>query len=127
LVKKALLFNPLRDPRLLRRSLLYNYRKLPSGRLARKNDIRHFGQSSTTDLASRLKQSWQSVSDVTCPTLVVRGAESDIFLDEDAEAFAAELPNASWVRIERAGHTVQGDNPKALHRELLRFFEKLPE
>jgi pimeloyl-ACP methyl ester carboxylesterase len=126
LVKKALLFNPLRDPRLLRRSLLYNYRRLPSGRWARKNDIRHFGQANTSDLATRLKNSWQEISRVTCPTLVVRGALSDIFLDEDAESFAAALPNARWVRVEGAGHTVQGDNPRGLHEELTRFFAAIP-
>jgi esterase len=125
LVKKALLFNPLRDPRLLRRSLLYNYRKLPSGRWARKNDIRHFGSADGTTLAARLQKSWQEIPRVTCPTLVVRGALSDIFLDEDAESFAAALPNARWVRIEGAGHTVQGDNPRALHRELSGFFREI--
>jgi pimeloyl-ACP methyl ester carboxylesterase len=126
LVKKALLFNPLRDARLLRRSLLYNYRKLPSGRWARKNDIRHFGQMNSGELATRLEKSWQEIARVTCPTLVVRGALSDVLLDEDAESFAAALPHGRWVRIEGAGHTVQGDNPRGLHAELERFFAEIP-
>jgi pimeloyl-ACP methyl ester carboxylesterase len=52
---------------------------------------------------------------------VVRGAESDVFLDEDAERFARALPAGRWVRVEHAGHTVQGDNPRGLVDEMRRF------
>jgi pimeloyl-ACP methyl ester carboxylesterase len=52
---------------------------------------------------------------------VVRGAESDLFLDEDAERFARALPVGRWVRVEHAGHTIQGDNPRGLVDELRRF------
>jgi len=125
LVEKAMSFNPLRDPRLLRRSLLYNYRKLPSGRWARKNDIRHWGRVDTAELAARTRTHWEEAASVTCPTLVVRGAVSDVFLDEDAESFAAMLPSARWVRIEGAGHTVQGDNPRGLLEALRAFFAEI--
>jgi pimeloyl-ACP methyl ester carboxylesterase len=39
-VERARAFNPRRDPRLLRRSLLRNLRRLPDGRLTRKSDPR---------------------------------------------------------------------------------------
>ena len=61
---------------------------------------------------------------IACPTLVVRGGESDVFHDEDAERLAIRLPNARWVKIPGAGHTVQGDNPKDLVAELRRFLAK---
>ena len=61
------------------------------------------------------------LSAIACPTLVVRGGESDVFHDEDAERLAARLPNSRWVKIPGAGHTVQGDNPKGLVAELRRF------
>jgi esterase len=51
---------------------------------------------------------------ITCPTLVLRGAHSDVFSDQDAERLAQRLLRGSWMRVEGAGHTVQGDNPRAL-------------
>src|SRR5439155_17723558 len=42
-VEKAVSFNPRRDPRLLRRSLMYNLRATPDGKWMRKNDTRHMG------------------------------------------------------------------------------------
>ena len=51
----------------------------------------------------------------------MRGGKSDVFHDEDAERLAAGLPDGRWVTIPKAGHTVQGDNPKDLVAELRRF------
>jgi len=124
---QALKFNPLRDPRLLRRGLLYNYRQLPSGKWARKHDMRHWIGSEMKDRAKRHQSSWQRLEKVTCPTLVVRGAISDVFHDEDAETFAKSLPNARWTKVEGAGHTVQGDNPRGLVEKLREFFAGLAD
>ena len=121
-IGKALAFNPLRDPRLLRRSLLYAYRELPNGRWARKIDMRHWGREDFRSRAAQAAARWQHAARVACPTLVVRGAESDVFLDEDAESFARALPDARWVKIAGAGHTVQGDNPRGLCEALRPFF-----
>jgi hypothetical protein len=43
-LEKAISFNPRRDPRLLRRSLLYNIRATPDGKWMRKNDTRHMDE-----------------------------------------------------------------------------------
>jgi pimeloyl-ACP methyl ester carboxylesterase len=124
-LEKALSFNPKRDPRLLRRSLLYNYRRLPSGKWARKHDMRHWLGTDMRERAERHQRSWDDVERVTCPTLVVRGGLSDVFHDEDAESFAAALPDGRWVRVENAGHTVQGDNPRELCEKLREFFDSV--
>jgi pimeloyl-ACP methyl ester carboxylesterase len=67
------------------------------------------------------------VGAVECPTLVVRGAQSDVFHDEDAERLAGRLRRGRWVRIEGAGHTVQGDNPGGLLVTLREFLAELPQ
>ena len=41
------------------------------------------------------------VSRIKCPTLVVRGALSDVPTDGAAEKFARSLSNGRWVRIEK--------------------------
>jgi esterase len=120
-VEQALAFNPLRDRRLLTASVRYNTRQLPNGKWVRKNDTRFFGRVELQEIAQRIESYWAAMAKVTCPTLVVRGALSDVFLDDAAERFAEALPNGRWIRIEGAGHTVQGDNPAALVAALRPF------
>lgn len=123
-VERAMAFNPLRRPELLRRSLRHNLRQTPSGKWTWKYDHRIGGDTTEEARERRRAALWEAVPRVSCPTLVVRGGQSDVFHDEDAEKLAAALPRGSWVRIEGAGHTVQGDQPKALVDALVGFFEK---
>ena len=113
-VAKALSFNPRRDATLLRRSLLHNLRRMPDGKWMWKYDQRHRGRFDQAAYERRRQLLWSAVTKVACPTLVVRGAESDVFHDEDAERLARALPDGRWVKVEGAGHTVQGDNPAGL-------------
>jgi pimeloyl-ACP methyl ester carboxylesterase len=125
LVAQALAFNPGRDPRLLRRSLRHNFRQNPDGKWVRKNDMRHWRNPGISERAASLAQYWAVVPRVYCPTLVVRGANSDLFHDADAEKLARALPNGRWARVENAGHTVQGDNPRGLLEALRTFFAEI--
>ena len=120
-VTRALAFNPRRDATLLRRSLLHNLRRMPDGRYMWKYDQRHRGKVDPGARAHRSELLWAAVDGVECPTLVVRGAQSDVFHDEDAERLAGRFRRGRWVRIEGAGHTVQGDNPAGLLVALREF------
>jgi pimeloyl-ACP methyl ester carboxylesterase len=123
-VERARAFNPRRDPRLLRISLLHNLRRLENGRWTWKYDRRHLSPAMFSVLTRRLADLRKELHRITCPALVVRGAASDVFSDEDAEYAADLLPHGRWIRIEGAGHTVQGDNPKALADELRMFLKR---
>ena len=124
-VQKALAFNPRRDPRLLRHSLQYNLRELPSGKWARKHDLRMWKQGELRERQrARMREYFKDAHRIKCPTLIVRGASSDVFLDEDAEKFAQTFPKGRYVSIEGAGHTVQGDNPRALSQALAQFLDR---
>ena len=120
-IERALSFNPRRDAKLLRRSLQHNLRSMPNGKLTWKHDRRHRAKFDAEEWARRRQGLWDEVPRISCPTLVVRGARSDVFHDEDAEKLAGALPRGSWVRVDNAGHTVQGDNPRGLVAELRRF------
>jgi esterase len=124
LAARAAAFNPLRDPRLLRTSLLHNLRLLPSGKWTWKYDRRLLGER-LRELPSLLEDLRGRVASIDCPTLVVRGALSDVFSDGDAAQFAELLPRGRWTRIENAGHTVQGDNPRALVETLRGFLSEV--
>ncbi|MBO54620.1 MAG: hypothetical protein CL886_03070 [Dehalococcoidia bacterium] len=57
------------------------------------------------------EQLWEAVAKITCPTLVVRGGNSDIFAHETMEKMSQVIPNCSTVTVPNAGHLVAGDNP----------------
>jgi pimeloyl-ACP methyl ester carboxylesterase len=124
-VERALAFNPRRNRELLRRSLLHNLRRMPDGRYMWKYDQRHRGRVDPEAQAHRREILWAAVDTVDCPTLVVRGAQSDVFHDEDAEKLAGRLRRARWVRVEGAGHTVQGDNPAGLLMHIREFLDEV--
>ena len=124
-IERAMAFNPRRDRDLLRLSLRHNLRETPRGQWMWKYDQRHRGRVDPGAQARRRELLWSAVPNVKCPTLVVRGAQSDVFHDEDAEKLASALARGRWVRVEGAGHTVQGDNPAGLLTELRTFLREL--
>jgi pimeloyl-ACP methyl ester carboxylesterase len=127
LLERSLRFNPRRDPRLLRRSLMNNLRRLPNGRWVWKHDHRQWSQMSDEERFRRYAELWEIIPRVPCPTLVVRGADSDVFHDEDAEKIVSLLPDGRWVKVPNAGHTVQGDNPAGLLEALNPFLRAVDE
>jgi pimeloyl-ACP methyl ester carboxylesterase len=120
-VNRAVAFNHRRDPRLLRRSLLHNLRQLPDGRWTWKHDSRRANSQFFASTKASVEQLRERIDTITCPVLVVRGGESDVYSDKEAAAFAQLLPNGRWAKVESAGHNIQGDNPARLV-EVLRDF-----
>jgi esterase len=127
-VQRAMEFNPRRDPVLLKRSLLHNLRQLPNGKWTWKWDPSRMrgNPGQINDHIAAMRRLWTHVDKIDCPALVMRGAKSDVFSDENAEKFANTLAKGRWVRIDDAGHTVQGDNPRAMVRELRQFLGEIP-
>jgi pimeloyl-ACP methyl ester carboxylesterase len=123
-VARAVAFNPRRRPELLRRSLLHNLRPLPDGRLTWKYDAR-FGPQLFQSIAAAMDELATGAGEVECPTLVIRGGESDVVTREQGLAFAARFPAARFAEVAAAGHSVQGDNPRALVEELVAFMREL--
>jgi pimeloyl-ACP methyl ester carboxylesterase len=120
-VERAMKFNPRRDAQLLRRSLLHNLRQMPNGKWTWKYDRRHRSTIDVMRMTESFQNLWAEVPRITCPTLVVRGGESDVFGADDADKLVEALPNARSVCIEGASHSVQGDQPKELTGELSNF------
>jgi pimeloyl-ACP methyl ester carboxylesterase len=120
-VARAVEFNPARDERLLRRSLMHNLRQLPSGKWTWKYDHRAMTRDRFEQVRGEVGAVRELVGTVSCPTLVVRGARSDVVSAEDAAAFTDAFPHGSWVTVPDAGHTVQGDNPRGLTEALRKF------
>ncbi|HWZ46562.1 MAG TPA: alpha/beta hydrolase [Candidatus Saccharimonadales bacterium] len=128
-IQKALEFNPRRDPRLLRRSVLHNFRQGATGKWARKMDLRMWhGNRNREQERDRLLERFRDAKRVSCPTLIVQGGLSDVFTSEDAQKLANEFGDGHYVQVGEAGHTVQGDNPRVLAQMLAQFLDRvLPE
>jgi esterase len=124
-VERALKFNPARNRELLRRSLLHNLRQLPSGRWTWKHDPNRMPQNFENERDERKAMIMDNAQNIVCPTLVLRGSRSDVLTDESAKEFSESVPNGRWLRVENAGHTIQGDNPRALLDALDPFLKQI--
>jgi esterase len=54
---------------------------------------------------------WALLARIACPTLLVRGAHSDILSEETAARMVATIPDCRLVEVADAGHSVPLDNP----------------
>jgi pimeloyl-ACP methyl ester carboxylesterase len=62
-----------------------------------------------------------SAQHLDMPTLLVRGADSDVVTDEGVRDFLALCPAAEVVRVHSAGHMVAGDRNDVFGRAALAF------
>jgi pimeloyl-ACP methyl ester carboxylesterase len=59
------------------------------------------------------------------PTLVLRGANSDVLSEAGADELLALLPDARFARITGAGHLAAGDNPESFVALVGRFLDEI--
>jgi len=65
---------------------------------------------------------WAALEKIPCPTLVVRGAASDILSADVADRMVEDvLPNGSLAVVGQAGHSVMTDNPEGFRDEVCKF------
>lgn len=67
------------------------------------------------------------LSAITCPTLVICGAEDRMTPPRYAAFLAEHIPNAELVIIPEAGHMVMLERPEEVAQALLAFLERLPD
>lgn len=111
--------NPLQDLEMLRQRVRHGLKRGPDGELTWKyakglRDMMRAGRRDAADL-------WEPLPRIPCPTLVVRGAESDILAPEVAKTMIERLPDGRLVEIPGAGHTVPADRPEDFVRQVRAF------
>ncbi len=122
-VSASLKFNPKRRPELLRHSLTRSVRQTSDGKWTWKSDRRR--SLDIANMKDLMRELEDLVDHMTCPTLVMRGGESQVYSENSAERFAGKLADGRWVSVPGAGHTIQGDNPKQFVAELRTFLNEL--
>ena len=103
-------------------SLKYSIRQRPDGKWTWKYDklLRTPGYRPEDPPPDKL---WECLAGIRCPTLIVRGSESDILATEVMEEMLRVIPKSTAAVVPRAGHLVAGDNPA----DFLKVFRTLLE
>ncbi|MGL3150383.1 alpha/beta fold hydrolase [Microbacterium sp. A82] len=71
----------------------------------------------------RYERATAAARNITVPTLLVRGAQSDIVSDEGLLHMQELIPHARAVEVQAAGHMIAGDDNDVFTTELLRFIQ----
>jgi esterase len=112
-------FMPHRPIAQLRYSLMHSLRQLPDGRWTWKQDHR----AGAVRRKAPLETLWTELPKISAPTLLMRGAQSNVLSAEAAQRAIETLPRAKLVVIDPATHNVHSDNPNAFARELHAFLQ----
>jgi len=111
-VERAHQFNPRRSLDNIRSRLSHNLKQLPSGKWTWKYD-KALRAGERSFQASALHNLWDDVRTIRCPTLIIKGGESDILSTEGATKLQQAIPGSQLAVVPGAGHSVMGDNPAA--------------
>ena len=125
-VQRVIEYSPFRPEWQIRSSLRHSLMQRPDGRWTWKYDPvlrdparRAQRQNAREDRASR----WELWERIACPTLIVRGQQSDVLSSEVAERMLERNANSRLVEVANAGHRVPGDNPVAFEEAVLAFLD----
>ena len=67
------------------------------------------------------KEMWTALGRIPCPTLVVRGAASDVMSPEIADKMVDTLPHGKLAVVAQASHSVMLDNADGFSKALQQF------
>ena len=117
-------YNPHRNIDQIRGSLINNLRQLTDGKWTWKYDKHlreHFGKTGNSKEADH----WKYLKLIKCPTLIIRGENSQIVSQEIAETMLCHFKKGKLTTISDSGHLVPGDNPKAFHSAVTQFLSEI--
>jgi len=120
---------PVSSPAVIQRMARAELRQRPDGRFERKLDPTFFPARGAMDEAAMAahekemaEKLWSALERISCPTLVVRGAASDILGPEIADRMVDDaLPNGELAIVAQSSHSVMTDNPQGFNEALARF------
>jgi pimeloyl-ACP methyl ester carboxylesterase len=70
------------------------------------------------------KQGWERLASISCPTLILRGEESELLSSDAAAQITDAIPDATLVEIPGAGHSIHSDAPDLFREAVLGFLER---
>ena len=116
-------FNPRRPLEIIRKyTVVYNLKQLPSGKWTWKYDTYFSEGHSRIDVKQMQQELSQEVKKIACPTLLVKGAESDVLSLDGARLLQTAIPGSEFALVAGAGHSVMGDNPPGFEAAVREFY-----
>ena len=114
-------YDPYRSREHIERTVKYNLLKRADGKYISKRD--HGPRLATTQTQREQSDrfSLSDASSISQPTLVIRGANSNLFSPEAAQRFAEALPQGQLKTVPDSGHNVHGQNTSGFIAALIPF------
>lgn len=118
---------PAGSPDALQRMAKYGLRKRDDGLFELKSDPKLRSDRGDPEAArvqeeALAERMWEALAKLPCPTLVVRGAASDILSPDVADRMVDEvLQNGRLAVVPQAAHSVATDNPKGFEEAVGAF------
>ena len=116
---------PLISEEAMRLRLENTLKELPGGKVTWKYDLQGIMKVMQDPDPARQVDLWPHVRGLQCPTLVLRGAMSDVLSGETAEEMAKANPNVRWTEVPNATHYVHDDNLEFFNQEVSRFLAEV--
>ncbi len=101
----------------LHRLASFALREGPGGKLYNKYDREVLDCFDHYDLRKDLPR-------ITCPSLIIRGAQSRVMRKEAALEMEKAIPKSRYVEIPRSTHQVPSDNPGAFREAVVNFLKR---
>ncbi len=100
----------------------HGYKKAQEGKYVPKYDVRMSIQAERSGYAA--EDLWPLMENVVCPTLIVKGKESDFVSHEDANKMNKIIPRAQLNEIPDATHLPALENPRVFIKVISDFLNK---
>ena len=103
--------------------------------LRKKDDGRYYWHWDPRFLVGRKESEYDNLEDiqrnvakrVTAPTLLIRGALSDVVTERNINDFLASIPHAEFKEIRKAAHMVAGDRNDVFAEEAIKFLKRIEQ
>ncbi|MDJ0785618.1 MAG: alpha/beta hydrolase [Myxococcota bacterium] len=119
---------PASAPEVIDRMARHGVRERPDGRFERKTDPAFHGARGALSAEDRealeaetSRSLWEALSKIGCPTLLVRGAASDVLSPDTADRMEEVLSNGTLTLVPAASHSVMTDNPEGFAQAVNAF------
>lgn len=105
-----------------RRTLEGDLREVEGGAL----EWRYERDAAIETLRGAARDMWNSVRAVRAPTVILRGADSDVLIAPTVERLKREFRGVRIVDVPDAGHSIWGDNPQFTARTIVEALDASP-
>ena len=103
--------------------------------LRKKDNGRYYWHWDPRFLVGRKESEYDNLEDiqrnvakrVTAPTLLIRGALSDVVTESNVNDFLASIPHAEFKEIRKAAHMVAGDRNDVFAEEAIKFLKRIEQ